>query len=928
MRDFKAFVRERVAPLALPPARERKIVEEWAAQLEELYDELRAGGLSDEEAWAAVLDQGGDWEELGRELLDAEPALTRFTGRYRPVREEARPLIVSSLVASVGSGLMGDVRAGLRLLWRDKAFTATVVLTLGICLGANAAIFSVVHAVLLQSSPIPDADRIVGVGDVYPTITPNDILASDVPSYFDRLAAVPALEDQAMFTFWYDTIVIDGTAEELRGMRATPSLFRLLRVPPALGRTFTDAEGELGPEHRIILSHGLWQRLYGGDPNVIGRDLRLGWTGKPYTIVGVMPAGFEFFQQAGDGHSNAGRKGVQFWIPLAFTPAQKSDAARTRYGFFHVGRLAPGATLEQAQAQIDALHAQIVARFPQFRLAELGMRTVVTPLHEALTRQVRRPLYLLWAAAGFVLVIGAINIANVAIARSTARARELATRLALGAGRVQLMRQLVIEALVPALLGGAAGIAVGRGILVALSSTGIENLPNGEDVSLNTVVVLWIGALALLTGIIIGAMPALAIGPRTLSRGLIDGGRAVAGGRAPRLLRRGLAVAQVALALVLLVGAALLLTSFQHLLQVDTGFRAAHVTTATIFPPPSRYPDDNAVIALTDRVLEAVRAIPAVESAGVTSNIALSGFASPSTVSVDQREPAPGEAAVIPSVVAISSGYFESLGTPLLRGRFFDERDRPDSLRVAIVDERLAARLWPNDDPLGKRLYRGNAGPYTVVGIVGEIRFEGLAARAESTGTAYFPHTQAPPLGRLRWIAIKTAGDDAAIVADVRTALAGIDPELPLADIQTMTERTSRSLAAPRLAVTLAGLCGAVALLLSMVGVYSVLAYLVVRRRREIGIRMALGSTVAGVFRLVFGEGLALVSIGLLLGLGGAVALGRVLESQLYGVQPNDPLILTSVAAATAVIALLACVAPAVRAARVDTVRVLNELSS
>lgn len=922
-------MRDRVAPLALPPAHERKIVDEWAAQLEEHYDELRANGLSDEEARAAVLEQGGDWEALGRELLEAEPALTRFASQYRSgAREDVKPRIVSLLLSSAASGLMGDIRAGLRLLGRDKAFTATVVLTLGICLGANAAIFSVVHAVLLQSSPIPDADRIVGVGDVYPTITPNDILASDVPSYFDRLAAVPALEDQAMFTFWYDTIVIDGVAEELRGMRATPSLFRLLRVPPALGRTFTDAEGELGSEHKIILSHGLWQRLYGGDPGVIGRDLRLGWTGQPCTIVGVMPEGFEFFQQAGDGHADAGRQGVQFWIPLAFTPAQKSDAARTRYGFFHVGRLAPGATLEQAQAQIDAVHARTVARFPQFRLAELGMRTVVTPLHEALTRQVRRPLYLLWAAAGFVLLIGAINIANVAVARSAARARELATRLALGAGRIQVMRQLVVEALIPSLLGGAAGVAVGSGILTVVSSTGVENLPNGDDVSLNAVVVLWIGGLALLTGIAIGVMPALALSPRALLHGFADGGRAVTGGRGPRLFRRGLVVAQVALALVLLVGAALLLTSFQHLLQVDTGFRAAHVTTATVFPPPSRYPDERAVISLTDRVLEAVRAIPGVENAGVTSNIALSGFASPSTVSVDQRELAPGEAAVIPSIVVISPGYFESLGTPLLRGRFFDERDRPDSLRVAIVDERLAARLWPNDDPLGKRLFRGDAGPYTVVGVVGEIRFEGLAARAEATGTAYFPHTQAPPGGRLRWVAIKTAGEHAAIVADVRAALAQIDPLLPLADVQTLTERTSRSLAAPRLAVTLAGLCGAVALLLSMVGVYSVLAYLVVCRRREIGIRMALGSTVAGVFRLVFREGAVLVNIGLLLGVGGAVALGRVLESQLYGVQPNDPLILTTVAAATAVIALLACVAPAVRAARVDTVRVLSDAGS
>jgi predicted permease len=430
--------------------------------------------------------------------------------------------------------------------------------------------------------------------------------------------------------------------------------------------------------------------------------------------------------------------------------------------------------------------------------------------------------------------------------------------------------------------------------------------------------------MCVLIGVAIGLVPVVTVGGVTINQVLADGSRLGTSGRAARLFGRGLVVTQVALSVVLLDGATLLLTSFRHLLTVDAGFTAARVTTATIFPPPSRYPDDRAIVALFDRFLDAVRAIPGVEAAGITSNVALSGFASPATVSAADDRPAPNEAVVIPSVVSVTPGYFEAMATPLLRGRYFAAGDRANTLRVAILDERLAARLWPNDDPIGKAVYRGDAGPFTIVGVVREVRFEGLAEQAESIGTAYFPHTQAPPLPRLRWIAIKTAAETPSVARAVRRALATIDPYLPLSDIQTMEERTSRSLVSQRLAMGLASLFGLVALFLSMFGIYGVLAYVVARRTREIGIRMALGSSVRGIFRLVFSEGLALIAAGLMLGLAGAVALGRSLEGQLFGVQPTDPFILASVALATGCVALLACVAPSLRAARVDPVAVLS----
>jgi len=926
MRDFKAFVRGHLSSLGLPEERESKIVEELAAQIEESYESLVAGGCSDEEAWNELQRQIPDWRTLGKELLEAEPVIARLAhAEHGPFAGATKQSLVSRLREVLTLGLVRDLQSSVRLLVKDLGFAATTILTLAICLGANAAIVTVVYSVLLRPLPVPHSDRIVAMGDVYPTITPNDILSNTAPSYFDRLDAITALEHQAMFALWFDSITIDGISEETRGMKATPSLFRLLQVPPALGRAFTDAEGEIGAEQKIILSHGLWQRLYGGDPAVIGQDLRLGWTGQRYSIVGVMPRGFSFFDLGNDGHARAPGDAVQFWIPLAFTAAQRSDDARTRYGFYHVGRIRPDATVEQVQAQVDALNAANFRRFPQFGLAELGMYTAVTPLQDALTRSIRGTLYLLWGGAAFVLLIGGINIANLALARSSVRARELATRLALGAGRARIARQLMVEGAVLAGIGGLASLGVGASMLRMLASSGMENIPNAAHIRMDSTVVAFTLAVSALVGVLIGLVPAATAGGLNLNQVLAEGSRLGTGGRATRLFRRGLVVTQVACSVVLLIGAGLLLTSFRNLMAVDAGFDAERVTTATIFPPPSRYQDQRAVVALSDRVLESVRNIPGVEAAGITSNIALSGRTSPATVSAADYVPKPGEALVLPSVVGVTPGYFEAMATPLVRGRYFTERDRENTLPVAIVDERLAARFWPAQDPIGKGLFRGQSERYTVVGVVRDVRFESLAGRTEPAGAAYFPHTQAPPLGRLRWIAIKTTAGSTAVVQAVRSALMAIDPVLPLSDIQTMTNRTSRSLVPQRLAMGLASLFGFVALFLSALGIYGVLAYVVARRTREIGIRIALGSTTGGIFQLVFKEGLTLVAVGLTLGRLGAIALGRALEGQVFGVEPTDPLVLGSVLLSTGVIALLACVSPAYRATRVDPLRTLSD---
>ncbi len=911
MPDFKAFVQGHVSSLALPREHEVKIVEELAAQIEESYDSLIAEGRSEEDAWHELQRQIPDWTTLCADLLDAEPALVRLTHPGRA--DDTKPTRLSRLRAALVLGLGRDLRSSVRLLIKDTGFAATTILTLAVCLGANAAIFTLVYSLLLRPLPVPDADRIVAMGDVYPTITPDDILSNTAPSYFDRLEAVTTLDDQAMFARWADTIVINGLSEEIRGMRATPSLFRLMRIPPALGRGFTEADGESGAAQKIILSHGLWQRLYGGDPSAIGRDFRLGWTGQRYTIVGVMPAGFSFFDPD-----------VEFWIPLAFTQAERSDDARTRYGFFHVGRLRPQATVAQVQAQIDALNAASFKRFPQFGLADLRMHTAVTPLQEALTRNIRPILYLLWGGAVFVLLIGAINITNLALARSSVRARELATRLALGASRSRVTRQLVLEGGLLAGIGGLASLGVGAWILRILSSGGIESVPNAANIQIDSAIVGLTMAASVLVGALIGLVPAASMRRLDLTHVLAEGSRGGTEGRGTRLFRRGLVVMQVACSVVLLIGAALLLTSFQNLLSVDPGFDAEHVVTSRIFPPPSRYPDQGSVARLSNRVLDALRHIPGVWTAGITSNIALSGRTSPSTVAAADHDPQPGEALVLPSVVSVTPGYFEAMGTPIVRGRPFAESDQENTLHVAIVDQRLAARFWPNQDPIGKGVFRGESKRYEVVGVVRNVRFESLAGQTEPVGAAYFPHTQAPQLGRLRWIAIRTAAEPASVMRAVRSTMMGIDPDLPLSDIQTMSQRTARTLVPQKLALGLASAFGVVALCLSVLGIYGVLAYVVAQRTREIGIRIALGSTVSGVFQLVFKEGLMLVAGGLVLGVLGAMALGRVLEGQVFGVRPTDPVVLGTVVLSTGVIALLACVWPARRATRVDPVNVLN----
>ena len=820
--------------------------------------------------------------------------------------------------------MLSDIRVGLRLLWRDKAFTLTAALTLAICIGANTALFSVVHNVLLRPLPVPDSDRIMLVANDYPKATAGGFMGySGAPDYYDRLRDTTVFEEQAMFDVRSQSLDQSGTPTRARVMQATPSFFRLARIQPQLGRTFTDAEGELGNEKKAVLSYGLWQSQFGGDPQIIGRDVRI--DGQPHTVVGVMPRSFVFITPA-----------VMVWTPLAFTPKQKSDDSRHSNNWQQISRLKPGATIEQAQSQLDALTAANMTRFPQFKelLINAGFHTVAVSLQDFLVRDVKSILFLMWGGAIFVLLIGCVNVANLVLVRSRARMKELATRLALGAGRFRVGRQLVTESVILTLLAAAAGLLVGYGALQLLSQLDIQDLPRGQEIRMDPVVITFTLAVAALIGLMLGLIPVANVLPANLTSVLREEGRGGTAGRAARTLRRALVVAQVGFAFVLLVGAGLMFASFRRVLAVDPGFTADRVMTMSVTLPRSRYEKPESLSAFVDEAVRRMRALPGVVAAGATDTIPLGGNHSDSVIIAEGHQMQPGESLVAPNAVDVTPGYFEAMGAKRLAGRFFEERDSATAPHVIIVDETLAKRFWPGESPIGRRMYQPSDPKnflaitdktifLSVVGVVGDIKLGSLTEGKDAVGSYFFPMAQDTSRGI--GFAVKTAGDPASLTSAMRGVIAQLDRDLPIFDVETMGQLMAKSLLTRKSPVVLSLGFGAIALFLSAIGIYGVLAYLVTQRRKEIGIRIALGSSGRAIFDLVLREGLILIAGGLVLGAAGAIVLRRSLESQLFGVNAADPIVLVAVTAILATVAIAACALPARRAMQIDPIVALSE---
>ena len=818
--------------------------------------------------------------------------------------------------------LLQDIRFGLKLLGKDRAFTVTGVLTLAVCIGANATVFSVLNSMVLRPLPVPESDRIILMGNSYPGVGVDEGVNSGVPDYFDRRNGVTAFEEQALFDGIGASLTIDNVPRRVTAMAATPSLFRLLRVPAYLGRWFTDDEGEVGNERKVLLSYAAWQQIFGGEASAIGRDLRI--NGQPHTVVGVMPRGFLFMDPE-----------VRLWTPLAFTSDQKSDQARHANNYSNIGRLNSGATIDQAQAQVDAINKANLDRFPELRevLINAKFHTRLIPLKDTIVRDIAAPLYMLWGGALLVLLIGCVNIANLSLVRASARLRELAMRVALGAGRWRIVRQLLTESVVLTLAGAVLGLALGYWGLGLASPLGLDRHPRGAEIRMDGTVVAYALALAALAGVFVALVAVATVGRADLATLFREDQRTGSGGRRARFVRHTLVVAQVGLALMLLVGAGLLFTSFRRVLAIDPGFKPGGVLTARVALTGERYRDEAARQAFIRQAVERIRALPGVTTGGLSATVPFDGNNNDSVILAEGHVMAPGESLVSPGRWQVSAGYFEAMGARLVRGRFFDARDTETSQGVIIIDERLARKFWPNQDPLGHRMRLPtspedlkrppeNARWLTVVGVIAEMKSQDLVTGDNRLGAYYLLHAQFPSPNFT--FTIRTPGDPNGLVNAARREIAALDPDLPLYDIRTMEERMAESLAIRRSPMLLAAVFAGVALFLAAIGIYGVLAYLVAQRRKELGIRIALGGTARAVFALVLGEGLRLVGAGFVLGLGGAMVLGRSMRSQLYGVGSFDPAVVAIVIAVLGAVAMTACLVPAGRATRIDPVRVLN----
>ncbi|HLM99196.1 MAG TPA: ABC transporter permease [Bryobacteraceae bacterium] len=806
-----------------------------------------------------------------------------------------------------------DLAFGLKLLWKNKAFTLAALVTLALCIGANTSIFTVLDGVLLRGLPFPEPDRLVTMYNLYPGVGVTDHGSNSVPNYLDRRKLTGVFSEVALIGDDGYDVGLANTPQRIHGLYVTPSYFRILAVQPILGRIFTEEEATQGKDNVAILSEGLWKDMFGRDRNVLGRDIRL--SGVPHRIIGVLPERF----------ASLGGEPPRIWLPFAFTPDQTSDDARHNNNWGMIARLRPGVTVARAQERINALNRQDLDRFPQYKalLISAKFQTRVIGLQDELVRDVRPILYLLQAAVAFVLLIGCVNLANLMLVRSNVRMKELAIRFSLGAGRWRIARQLLTESLTLAVLGGALGIAVGIGGVKLLVTLAADNLPRAGDIHIDGGVLAFTAAMAVFTGLVFGSVPLIHVMRSNLNEIFRGNERSGTMGRHAMWVRSALVVCQVSLAFVLLIGSGLLTLSFARLLTVRPGFQSENVITAQFSLPEARYKDDPAVRNFVSSLLEKLRATPGVTHAGATTYLPFSGNNNASVISIDSYPLAPGENPPVPGWNTVDSGYIPTMNIPILEGRNFTEGDGPDSQKVALIDQFLAHKYWPNGGAIGNTLRRGiddgdkNAKKephFTIVGVVGSVKTGDLAEQ-NPVGQVYFFHTQWPH--REMHLVVKATRDDPQLISTIRREILQADPELPLFDTKTMPERVSASLVDRRAPMILCLIFGGLALLLSAIGVYGVLAYSVTQRTREFGIRMALGAEMRDVLGMVLWQGLRLAGVGLMIGAAVAFLLTRFIATMLYDVKPADPTVFLLGAAVLGAVAAIASLVPSVRAVRI-----------
>jgi putative ABC transport system permease protein len=807
---------------------------------------------------------------------------------------------------------MQDIRYAIRTLRKQPLFTLVAVLTLTLGIGANTAIFSIVYQVMLRPLPYPHADRLVFIWNTYPLMGLPKASVS-IPDYIDRKTQAPALEDATLFTSRSVNLAEGGQPEQLGALAVTPSFFSTLGLQPFLGRAFTEDEARPDADKYAILTHGLWQSRFAGDRSIVGRDIRL--NGEAHRVVGVLPADFRLFP-----------RNVAVLLPFAFTPQQMSDQGRGNEFSQMIGRLRPGTTIELLNGQMKAIVDRNLERLPQRQAfaRTSGFGGFAVDLRQELVGDAEAPLYVLQGVVVAVLLIACANVANLLLMRATGRYRELAIRSTLGADRLRLIRQMITEGLVLSSIGGAAGLLLGligvRG-LIALTS---QQIPGVADASLHPAVLVFTFALAIVTGLVFGVVPALSVIRGNVSTVLKDDSTRGSASRATSLMRGSLVIVETALALMLLVGAGLLIKSFGRLQDVEPGFSSDHVLTTQIALPASRYRDAAARRVFWDRLIAKVREIPGVTAAGLTSNVPFNGNVSSGSYSIVGYTPAPNEAAPHGRQEVMGADYFRAMQIPVLQGRIFNDSDTADSPPVVVIDQYLVNRYFAKRDPIGQEIQRG--GPQSpklrIVGVVGTINSIDLG-QPVTKERIYYPVSQQPrPMMAL---VLKTALAPTDLVPQVRAAVQSIDPEQPIAATRTMEEWIARSLEGRRTPMMLFALFGVVALLLSAIGIYGVLAFNVAQRVREFGIRQALGANSQSILSLVFAQGLRTAGLGLALGLVASSVLTRYMQTLLFSVRPRDWTVFSGVTVLLLAVAALACYVPARRATRIDPIVALRE---
>ena len=808
--------------------------------------------------------------------------------------------------------LWQDLRYGARMLRRNPGFATVAILTLAIGIGANVVIFSIVNGVLLKPLPFPDSDRVVTIWetDANRNVTRGTASAAE---FLDWRDMNHVFQDLSAWRALYFTITGNGEPEQVWGSQVSANFFRMLRVSPILGRDFSAEDEQPGHEQVVILSHGLWQRHYGGDPSIIGKSILV--DEKPFTVIGILPRTFSLYGTIPE---------FEMWKPFAFTRTQLD---RENHELVVFGRLRHAVTIPQANAEMVTILEQLKRQYPGIDQKN-GVRVV--GFHAELVSTLRPGLLLLLAAVAFVLLIACANVANLMLARAAVREREIAIRTSMGAGRRRILRQLLTESAFLSLIGAVFGVLLAYGGLhvlrAAVPSGGRGQVPHPEWIAIDGTVLVFTVAIALLAGILFGLAPALQISRSHLYESLKEGSRGSTSGRRSQTARSVLVVSEVAFSLMLLVGAGLLVRSFVLMMAEPLGFNPENVLTVQIFLPEAHYSQPANLQNFFQSVVDRAAALPGVKSASAVNYLPLTGWTGFCDFDIAGRAKPPSGEHFTAQYRTADWRYLRTMEIPVKEGRDFASSDGPDSQGVALINEALAHRYWPNEDPVGQQIRLvfpaqlrpwdaiPHQGPVTIVGVVGDTR--DWAWSEPKIAQLYLPDTQNP--SRIMHLAVRSSGDPTQLTSAVRHAVESVDPNQPVTDVKTMEDYLAAVMAQRRVNMTLLAFFAVVAALLAAIGIYGVMGYAVTQRSHEIGIRMALGAEPGDVLRMIVGDGMKLTVMGLSIGLLGSLLVMKYLESQLYGIKARDPLTFVGVAVGLAIVALAACYFPARRATKVD----------